>query len=215
MPSRPDQLGAHAGLVVLDVARVGDLTATLRVERRLLELRVEGAVPAILVGEDCGEHVGALVADELAARCLEERGGDVERAARARDLAMLRHCAPVAVDVDGLAALLRELHGQLEREPVRGGEGERRLAGDRVASRERVELPQAPLERVAEPLFLGPQHALDLVGVLDDLGVPGADLLDDDARDAVDVFEADPARLHDRTADQAAASRSRGPRSTA
>ena len=115
---------------------------------------------------------------------------------------MLGHGAPVAVDVDRLTALLRELHGQLQREPVRGGEREGRLARDRVASGERLELAQPSLERVAEALLLGLQHALDLVRVLDDLGVPGADLLDDDPRDAVDVLEADPARLHDGTADQ-------------
>ena len=68
---------------------------------------------------------------------------------------MLGHGAPVAVDVDRLAALLRELHGQLEREPVRGGERERLLARDRVAAGERLELAQAPLERVAEALLLG------------------------------------------------------------
>ena len=115
---------------------------------------------------------------------------------------MLGHGAPVAVDVDRLASLLRELHGQLQREPVRGGEREGSLARDRVATGERLELAQPALERVAEALLLGLQHALDLVGVLDDLGVPRADLLDDDPRDAVDVLEADPARLHDGTADQ-------------
>ena len=82
-PGRPDQLGARVRLVMLDVARVGDLAPALRVERRLLELRLERAVPAVLVGEDSREDVCALVADELAARRLEERSRDVERAARA------------------------------------------------------------------------------------------------------------------------------------
>src|SRR5688572_27584268 len=144
-PGRADQVGAHARLVVLDEASVGDLSPTLRVERRLLELRVEGAVASIFVGEDGREDVGALVPDELAARSLEQRGGDLERAADARDLTMLRHGPAVAVDVDRLAALLRELYGQLEREPVGGGERERRLARDRVPVRERLELAQATL----------------------------------------------------------------------
>ena len=42
---RLDELGAGAGLLVLDPAGVGDLAAALRVERRLVELRREAPVP--------------------------------------------------------------------------------------------------------------------------------------------------------------------------
>ena len=39
--ARRDELGPRAGLVVLDVARVGDLAAARRIERRLAQLRLE------------------------------------------------------------------------------------------------------------------------------------------------------------------------------
>ncbi len=110
---------------------------------------------------------------------------------------------PVAVDVHLLAALAGELDGQLDREAVGRGEPERVLTGD-VAAGQLLELPHAAVDRLAEALLLRANDALDLVGVLDDLRVPGADLLDDDAWQLVDGGQPDPARLDDRPADQPA-----------
>ena len=47
-PVARDELGARAGLLVLEPARVGDLAAALGVERRLAQLREESAVAEIL-----------------------------------------------------------------------------------------------------------------------------------------------------------------------
>ena len=69
---------------------------------------------------------------------------------------------------------------------------------------ELLELLHAAVERLAEPLLLGADDALDLGGVLDDLRVPRPDLLDDDARQRIDRGQADPACLNDRAADEPA-----------
>ena len=134
-----------------------------------------------------------------AARCA------VGLAAGARDLAVLVHRDAVAVDVDGLASLLGELDGELEREAVRGGERERVLAGDRLLTGELVEHLQsrARASRGSAPPRPCTTRSISL-GVLDDLGVPRAHLLDDDRGQPVDAVEADAPRLHDRPADQPA-----------
>ena len=64
---------------------------------------------------------------------------------------------------------------------------------------ELLELLHSAVERLAEPLLLGADDALDLGGVLDDLRVPRADLLDDDARQRKDRGQADAACLNDRS----------------
>ena len=108
---------------------------------------------------------------------------------------MLGHQLVVAVDVDGLAALLRELHRQLERETVRGGEHERVLSRDRLPPGEVVEQLHPALERFRKALFLVADGALDLAGVLHQLGVRLTGLLDHDRRQPVDVAQPDAARL--------------------
>ena len=206
---RVDQLGAHRRVVVaLDPALVGDLPAAGGVERRLAELREERSVAEILERAELREHVDLRVADEL--RCepcvAREVGRALREPALARstgDLLVALHLGPVPVDVHLLAALAGELDGQLDREAVGRGEPERVLTGD-VAAGQLVELPHAAVDRLAEALLLRANDALDLVGVLDDLRVPGADLLDDDAWQLVDGGQPDPARLDDRAADQPA-----------
>ena len=167
---------------------VGDLTAARRVERRLAELREEGAVAELLEGAELREHVDLRVADEVRrGRVAREVGGPLREAAlagAAGDLLVPLHLHAVAVDVDLVAALARELDGELDREAVRRREPER-LVGRDVPAGQLLELAHAAVDRLAEPLLLRADDALDLVGVLDDLRVQ-ADLLDDDARQQVD-----------------------------
>ena len=172
--SRVHELGARGGVAVeLDHALVGHLAAARGVERRLAQLREEGAVAEILVGVQLREDVGLVVADEL---------GRVVRGARSRPHAACRtpppareisRCSPirraVVVDVDGLPALLGELDRELEREAVRGGEREGVLARDRLLAGELLEDLQPALERLLEALLLGLHDPLDLVRVLDEL----------------------------------------------
>ena len=117
---------------------------------------------------------------------------------------MPRHLLPVAVDVDRLPALLRQLDRELDREPVRRRERERLLAGDRLLAGELLEHLQPALQRLAEALLLGAYDPLDRLPVLDHLRVPRPDLVGDDPRDAVDVLQPDPPRLDDRAPDQPA-----------
>ena len=132
---------------------------------------------------ELGEHVGLVVADE---RRRIGRAGEVggalrvRLAARAGDGAVLRHPRAVAVDVDRLAPLLRELDRQLERKAVGGRERERVLARDRVLAGELLEHLETALERLAEALLLRLDDALDLGGLLDQLGERAGDLLDHD-----------------------------------
>ena len=67
-PDRLAQLGARARLLVLDPARVGDLPAAGRIERRALELRLELAVAEVVQREDRRQHLGPVVADEVGRR---------------------------------------------------------------------------------------------------------------------------------------------------
>ena len=206
---RVDELGAHRRVVVaLDPTVVGYLAAARRVERRLAQLREECAVAELLEGADLRQDVDLRVAHEL--RREPRIAGEVRRAlgeptlARAaRDLPVPLHLQAVAVDVDLVSVLARELDRELDREAVGGCEPERRVAGD-VAAGQLLELLHAAVERLAEPLLLGPDDALDLRGVLDHLRVPRADLLDHDPRQWVDGRKADTSGLHDRPPDQPA-----------
>ena len=110
--------------------------------------------------------------------------------AGARHLPVALHLDPVAVDVDRLAALLRELDGELEREAVRRSEREGLLARDRLLRAELLEEPEPTLERLEEPLLLEAEDTLDLVGALSELRVGVAHLLGDDPGQAVDVVRA-------------------------
>ena len=76
-------------LLVLDEAGVGDLAAALRVEGRLLELRLEAPVAEILEGDDRRQHVRLLVAHELAARLGLQRARRPRRPGLARARALL------------------------------------------------------------------------------------------------------------------------------
>ena len=69
------------------------------------------------------------------------------------------HLDAIAVDVDGLAPLLGELDGELEREPVRRGEREGLLARDRLVGAELLEELEPALERLEEALLLEPKDA--------------------------------------------------------
>ena len=60
---------------------------------------------------------------------------------------MAIHLRVVAVDVHHLPAFTGQLDGELEREAVGRGEGERLLAGDRFLAREILEQPHPALER--------------------------------------------------------------------
>src|SRR3990170_4711247 len=194
------ELGAPARAVVeLDVALVGHLAAACRIERGLPQLDEEGAVLELLVRADLRKDVRLPVSDELG---LEVRSPDevgraleIRRPSRARDLAMAFHLRSIGVDVDCLAALLGELDGELEREAVGRRERERLLPGDRLFAGQLLEQPLPPLERLEEALLLQANDALDLRGVLVELGVRVAHLVDHDRRQATDVVEPDPMRL--------------------
>src|SRR5439155_23865092 len=76
-------------------------------------------------------------------------------------------------------ALAGQLLRQLEREAVRVVEPERLLARNVPAfRRDLLEEPQPSLERLAEPLLLGAQDAVDLVSVLLVLSVALLHMLD-------------------------------------
>src|SRR5204863_8699862 len=114
-PRRLDQLGASAGLLVLDVAGVRDLATALGIERRLLELRLERAVAELCVREDRRQHVRPLVTDEL-------RTGagypyvHLELRALPRPLALLLHQPGELLFVHLEPTLGRRLLRQLPRE---------------------------------------------------------------------------------------------------
>ncbi len=166
-PERVDELGPGRRVVVaLDPALVGDLAAARRVERRLAELREEGAVAELLEGAELREHVDLRVPDEVRCepRVAGEVGGPLREAALAGpagDLLVPLHLHAVAVDVDLVAALARELDGELDREAVRRREPER-LVGRDVPAGELLELAHAAVDRLAETLLLRADDALDL-----------------------------------------------------
>ena len=105
------------------------------------------------------------------------------------------HLALVAVDVDRLTSLLRELDGQLEREAVGRRERERLLPGDRVLVCELLEELEASLDRLAKLFLLDSARALDLGRALRELGIGLGHLVRDGGRQAMDVVEADAATL--------------------
>jgi hypothetical protein len=168
-----------------EVPLVAHLSAARRVERALLELH-ELARPGERRGrEDRAEQTRLRVADELGRRVAGELRGDLLRralAASARDHAVLLHEVAEAVHVDRLAALLRELLRQLDREAVGGREIERILRLDGLPARQLVEDLHPTRERLAELLLLGAHDALDVSCVLTELRVRAAHLLDHDCR---------------------------------
>ncbi len=97
---------------------------------------------------------------------------------------MLLHQPRVLLVVHAEAALARELLRQLDREAVRRLQVERVVAGDLALRRRLLEDRHAALERLAEALLLGGEHAVDLVAVLDELRIRRAHLLDHDVGEA-------------------------------
>ena len=125
---------SRARLLVLEVALVGDLAAAFRIERRIVELRLEEALVDLLVRGDRGQDVELLVAHEARLRAADVR--DLPRLGRLRDDTVLGHPARELFLVDRQPALGGQLPGELDREAVRRGERERVVAADRSAARQ-------------------------------------------------------------------------------
>ena len=151
-------------LLVDEVAGVRDLAAARRVERRLVQLYFEAAVTAVVERRDRRQDVCLLVSDELRLRPFDLK---LDRNRSARPLPLLLHQRRELVLVDAEPALARKLLGQLERKAVRVVEAERVLARDVAALLcHLLEEAQAARERLAEPLLLGREDAMDLVAVV-------------------------------------------------
>ena len=190
-PVRLAQRRRRARLLVDELAGVGHLAAAGGVERRLAQLREEEPLAELLERADLGEDVGLGVADELAREA--GAGGEVGGALRARlgacprDLAVAAHLLAVAVRVDALAALGRELDGQLDREAVGRGEPECVRAADRLAS-ESSSNSLSPRSSVSEKRSSSARTTRSIVSACSTTsGYHGADLLDDDRRQPVHV----------------------------
>ena len=136
------------------------------------------------MGRDRGAHVRLLVADELGSRGAAEARLVARRSALTGDLAVLLHEARVLLVVHSEAALPRKLLRQLDGEAIRRLQVEGVVAGDLPLGRSLLEDRHPTLERLAEALLLGGEHAADLVPVLDELGIRMAHLLDHDVREA-------------------------------
>jgi hypothetical protein len=124
-----------------------------------------------------------------------------------RDLAMLLHQPGELLLVHAQAALARELQRELDGKAVRRGEGEGRLAADVAPADSRfLEDLHATLERLAEALLLGGQHAVDLAPMLAHLGIRVGHLLDDGVGEAGQErpSHSDSQAVLDRAADDAA-----------
>ena len=178
-PDRLDELRPRAALL-LDVARVGDLSAARGIEGRALELRLEEPVLELRVGGDRRKHLGPVVTHELGLRGRRSHLHVDRHAARpARDLPVFLHQARELLVVHPEPSLPRQLDRQLDREAVGRLEHERIPAADVAAARGRLlEDLHPPLERLGEALLLGRQHLMDLLAVLGELGVRVAHLLD-------------------------------------
>ena len=191
----------------LDRAGVGHLAAACRIERRLAQLREEEVVLELLVRADLREDVGLRVPDELRREvgrsCEVRRPLRLAGAPRTRDLAVTLHLDAIPVDVDRLAALSGELDRELDGEPVRRGERECLLAGDRLAGLELLEQLEPALERLSEALLLESNDARDLVALRREIRIRLAHLLDDDGGETMHVGEPDALRLLHRAADDA------------
>ena len=190
------------------------------IERRLARASRRKRPSPSSADAELRQHVGLLVADELAA----EAGARAKSAARCRSLFSppareISRCSSISSrkpsTSTGWPRSSASSDGQLDREPVRRRERERLLGADRVLAGELLEHLQPARERLAEPLLLELDDALDLGGVLAQLRVRVAHLLDDDGREPVDAVEPDPLRRAGRRGGSCAGRCSRGPRSTA
>ena len=110
----------------------------------------------------------------------------MDAAGRLGPLALLGHLRLEPGEIDGDAALGGDLLGQLEREPVRVVEGERRRTrqhprrSDVVVTELALEDRQAVAQRVAEVLLLLAEHADDEVTLAGDVGIGVAHHVDGD-----------------------------------
>ena len=182
-PERLDELRPRA-VFLLDPAGVGDLAAARRIERRLGELDLEKAFAEVGERGDRGPHVELLVADELGSGRAGEARLVAGRAALAGGLAMPRHQPRVLLVVETEAALAPELLGELDGKAVRRLQIEDVLCRELALCRHFLEDRHPALERLAEALLLGREHAVDLVPVLDELGIRLSHLLDHDVGQA-------------------------------
>ena len=120
--------------------------------------------------------------------------------------ALLGHLSLEAGEVDRPAPFRRDLAGQVDRVAEGVVEEERALARD-VAGREHfIQQVLAPLERGAEPLLFAPDHVRDELVVLLQLRVRAAHDCDRciDERGRDEIPRAEPVRVTDRPADDAA-----------
>jgi hypothetical protein len=218
-PHDVDDTRAAAAVLALDHARVGDLAAAGRVERRLDELQQHATVLA-RDGADRRRLLDPLVARERRrdAGRLGERDNALAplvavAAARVTGApALLVHQALEALRVDAQPLLGGQLERQVEREPVRVVQQERLLRADALAARVAragdhvVEQPHALLKRAVEGLLLGAQPHLDRLALLVQLGIRGAHQLAHDAGEARQEagLDADLPALHDRAPHQPA-----------
>ena len=182
-PQNLDELRARA-VVLLEPALVLYLPTTRGVERRLCELDLELAVAEVRVCGDRRAHVELLVADKLRRRSWKTDPCARGLTRAARNLAMLLHQPGVLLVVEGEAALTPELLGELDRKAVRRLQIEDVLGGDLAGGRSLLELRHPALERQAEALLLGREHAVDLPAMLDELRIRRLHLLDHDVGEA-------------------------------
>src|SRR3954470_17438983 len=173
-------------VLALDRARVRDLAAARRVERRLGELDVRAAV-ALEPAGDRRVLLEVLVAGELA-RLVGDLAHDVAAGARARTIAgalgpgalLVHQARELLVARERDTALRGDLARQVDREAVGVVQPEGVLAGDLAPREQVVEQARALLERAAEALLLGAHPLQDRLPAGDQLGVGVAHHVDDD-----------------------------------
>ena len=186
-----------AAVVALDPARVRDLPAAGRVERRLAQLCQEVPTLNLFERADLRQDVRLLVADEISleagAPCELGRPLVVLGDCGSRALSLTCHQRGELLVVDSKAALARKLLGQLEGEAVRVVEPEGILPRDVAApAGDLLEQAHAALECLTEALFLGSEDAMDLPAMLVELRVAALHLVDDDVGELREVRLVEP-----------------------
>ena len=186
-PIDGSELRPLSRILLLDPARITDLSASLGVKRRLAQLAQKQIVFELLDGCELGQNLELLVADELRGKASVERecGGAIcfiaATGARARSLPC--HERVEAVFVDGHVALARKLSRELERESVGVVKPEGVLAGDTAVAPDEyvLEEPHARAERAREALLFVGQDRTNLIAVLGKICVDGGHQIDHDA----------------------------------
>ena len=206
--------------VGLDMAGVGDLAATLGIERRLAQLHGDAPIADVGEGADARADVVLVVADELG----HEPGLACERGHAVHvDAATLAGGAAGALALRlhqlGKASLINreilfgdELLRQLEREAVRVVQQESVGGGQRGATLSAhardalLQLVRAGLEGAQEALFLATEDADDVIAVLDELGIDIAELRDHKIGEALEerALNAEAMAVRDGATDDAA-----------